>query len=399
MTGVSILGRALSQISLIKEQQTLFADLSTQLATGKKTQSFTGLGNDILTSKRTRADLKSKEQYLDNIKKADTRINLMLQALKEFKQQSRNFADALFGLSQESVHQKGDTVRYDDPLTPEVENTAYGMTSADPDIDFETMQTLARNVEKFMIDLLNTKNGDRYLLAGAETTTQPVGNNGLLDTAVSTLLDGWRAGTITTQELIADFSDREASVGNPNAITDSIVEFAPVLSSGTAGKVFVRVDDISEIEYTALANEQAFRDILVAVSFIANENLGPIGDVYTPPNAPPNPPDIQGAPGATLDEQRESFFEMFNGLTAMVSEAISDMDATIYKLETARARINEIRISHENELTLLKNTIADVENVDINDVALSISTLQVQLDASFRVAAKLQELSLVNFIR
>ena len=57
MTGVSTLGQALRQIDNISAQQKLFSQLSTQMATGKKTQSYAGLNTDALTSLRSRTQL------------------------------------------------------------------------------------------------------------------------------------------------------------------------------------------------------------------------------------------------------------------------------------------------------------------------------------------------------
>lgn len=54
MAGISTLGQYLRQISELKTQQISFSDLSQQLSSGKKTQSLSGLGNDIVRSMRSR---------------------------------------------------------------------------------------------------------------------------------------------------------------------------------------------------------------------------------------------------------------------------------------------------------------------------------------------------------
>ena len=50
------------------------------------------------------------------------------------------------------------------------------------------------------------------------------------------------------------------------------------------------------------------------------------------------------------------------------------------------------------EQAILQNQISDVEDVDINEVAIKLNLLQIQVQASFRVTAAIGELSLVNFI-
>lgn len=398
MTGVSTLGQALDQIERIKEQQLHFTLLSQQVTTGKKTQRFSGLQNDILVSKRARADFGSMDAYINNIKNADRRIALMSKAIAEFKREAENFQGLLTGFGQEGVHQEGDRITYDDPLTTTVETTQVGMTSDEPDTDFKTLQQLADKIYEFVFDLLNTKDGDRYLFGGAETLTPPVANAGTLDSAISSLITQWKAGGITTDALVDDLKDRTATAGNADALTDTIVGYSPALSAGNAGRVFVRVQESAEIDYTALANDQAFRDMLVAVSYFRNENLPPIADTYIPPNAYPGVPDVQGAPGATMEEMKDNFYQVFNEIVGMVNHAIDAMDQVSFNLENSRARITEIKISHEEDKNILLSTISDVEDVDVNEAAVKLNALQVQLQSSFAVTAMMNQFSLVNFL-
>jgi flagellar hook-associated protein 3 FlgL len=407
MTGVSTLGQSLDQIERLKKVQLQVSDLATQLTTGKKTQKFSGLTTDVLVSKRSRADFKALDGYINNIKNAETRINLTLNALKEFRAQSKNFDNFLVNFSQESAHQKGNIIyQQDDPGTLTIDesesNTPIGYSSAEADIDFESLKSFAANVYDFLVDLVNRQDGDRYLFGGADSTTKPLEDNGILDAALSTALVNWKdelgASNITTDELIADLKERTASAANPDAITDTIVGYSANLSAGNVGKVFVRVDENSEINYTSLANNQGFRDILVAVSYIKNENLGPIADVYNEPYVFADLPVQNGAPGATTDEMKDNFFNVFNELQAMVSNALQEIDTEIRTLETARVRINESKTAHQNQKALLLNIISGVEDADTTEIAVTLNTLQVTLDASYRVTARLQELSLVNFI-
>lgn len=399
MTGVSSLGQALEQIQRIKDQQTLFAQLSVQMTTGKKTQNFAGLGNDVLTSQRARTDFTALDSYINNIKNADRRIQLMNNSVSQFQKQASDFLGVLVGFSQQSVHQLGERISYDDPLTPNVvETTQVGMTSDQTDVDIATLRTLADKVYNFMIDLMNTKDGDRFVFGGAETLTQPITDSGTLDAAVSNLVTQWKNGTITTDDLIADLNDRTATAGNPDALTDTIVGYSSALSAGNAGRVFVRVQDKSEIEYTALANDQAFRDVFVALAYFKNDDLYPIADAYIPPNTYPGVPDVQGAPGATLQEMKDNFFEVFNNLVKKVSVAVDRADAVSASLENARARISEIKLSQEQGQSVLTNTISNVEDVDLSDVAIRVKALETQLQASYAVTASLQRYTLVNFL-
>ncbi|MFN3700820.1 MAG: flagellin [Alphaproteobacteria bacterium] len=402
MAGISTLATTMEQIGRIKNIQANFSLLSFQLSTNKKTDKFSGLGSDVLISKRARADFKSLEVYDTNITLANNRINQSLAALQEFRKQSENLRAFLINFSKSSPHQEGEYIRQDDPLTPGVETTPIGLSSGNMDIDFVTMTNFARNIEGFMQDLINRRDGDRYLFAGADSLNKPLIDTGSLDTAMSNAILNWKnEGTptsISTADFIADLTQRQATGANPDAFTDTVVGFNSALASGNSGNVFARINDQTEVNYTSLGNSQGLRDIMVAVSFLKNPNLPPIADVYNEPYTFGDMPVENGAPGATLEEQLDNFLEVFQVVTNMVSNALKEIDKEIQQLEMARVRLNDAANFNRDQRALAKDVISDVEDVDLNEVAVKINALQVSLEASYRVTALTQQLSLVNFI-
>lgn len=398
MTGVSTLGQALRQIENIKKQQTTFTTLSTQLATGKKTQNFSGLGTDALSSIRSRSSIVTLDSYIGNIGKADTRLKIMLSSIEEFQSQGENLSNGFIGLIQQGTHQLGEIVTYDDPSTPFVyEETPVGMTSSKPDVELKSLIDLASNLFDRMTELLNAKDGDRYVLGGAETLTKPFNDSGTLDAAVGTLITNWKDGAITTDQLLADIRDRATTGGNADALTDSVIGYSSTLTAGNAGRVFVRVDDNSELDYTVYANQDPFRDILVALAFLKNENLPPVANTYED-GVFPGTPDAKGAPGYTLQQQQDSFYTLYNELAAMANKALDEIDNIRFDLEAVRASMDESKQFHVDQKNLFTSIVAGIEDIDQNEVALKINTLQVQLEASFRVTALVSQLTLVNFI-
>lgn len=408
MTGISTIGQTAGQISRLKELQTQFQTLNFQLSTQRKTDRFSGLGADVLADKRSRANIKVLEVYNTNISKAQSRIDLTLNAIKEFKEQARTVYSALIALSQESSQQEGETIRYDDPLTPDVnEGTFVGQTSGTPTFEFAAIQNLAGDVYDILYDLLNQQEGERYLLGGADTSTQPINDTGALSTAITSMINNWKGGTISTQQVIADLQNRDpVASGNPDCINDTIVGFSAALTAGNVGSVFVRADNRTEINYTTLANGQGFRDIMVAISYLKSDNLGPVVDVYAEPYTPGDPVlndpvtgrPLQGAPGATTEEMRQNFFEVINALIKTVHSALGDIDRTVNALEGKKARLNLIQQQNTFEKHSLNNLVSDIEGVDLNEVAVKITALQTSLEASYSVTSRVLQMSLVNFI-
>lgn len=397
MTTISTLGQALNQIENIQNQQATFADLSTQLTTGRRAQTFSGLGTDTLTSIRSRTDLTSIDVFINNITRADTTINLTLASVEEFQAQTNNLADTLIGLVQEGSHQTGQDVLFDDPSTQEIEQIVVGNTSSQLDVSLQSVISQAESLFPIVEDLLNAQEGETFLLAGADGTVQPFEDNGLLDSSISTLLERWREGLITTDDLIADLFDGTALEGNPDAITDTTIGFSASISNDNAGRVFVRADENREFEYTTLANESSLRDVIVSLAVLSNENLPPVVDVFEDGNFSATP-DAQGAPGETAAEQQDSFYELYNAITQRVVSSIDEIDNVRFRLETVRVQANETLERQEEQRNLLLNTVSAIEDVDTNLVALQLTTLQTQIEASFRVTALTQNLTLSNFL-
>lgn len=360
MTFVSTLGQAIDQIERLKVTQLQLSTLQTQVATGKKTQLFKGLGTDVIASERAREGLAKYGAYNNNIDIADRRIKMMTSSLTEIQNQAKDVLNAIEIQTQQGEYEIG------------------------------SVSDLARNAAKFIRDLINTQDGDRYLFGGSETTTQPMTDTGSMQTYMIKQLNDWVNGSTNTDQLISSYSD-------DTQLTDTIVGYSATLSSGNAKNVNVRVDDNSEIDYTVLANTPGIRDIVAAVNMLGNVDQV-IDQVSNDPNNPA-PPGTTTAPGADKQEQNNNFYKFFNNLAAMMNRALDKVDSKLYSLSQSQAQIAKIKDAHTLDQSILKDTVSSVEDVDMNEVAVKLNALQNQLEASYRVTASISSLSLVNFLR
>jgi len=374
MTGISTLGQALDQIARLQTQQRQLEDLTIQMNTGKKTQKFTGLGTDVLTSKRARADIKSLDTYIGNITNAERRMNLMQNAIEEFQAQAGNIANSLIIAVQEGDYP-----------------------------DLEGIQDLADNIYDYMLELVNTKDGDRYLFSGADSSSKPLTDTGLLTSflgefvpdesdltnpplVASGVIGQWGDGTLTTDQFIQSYRN----------VTETTIGYSSSLVNDTAGEVFVRVDDNSELDYTVLADTPGMKDIMVALSVL--RELPP--PEYAPgalndPAATTFPDDTPPFPPA---EKQDNFFAVINDLAQMINGGIDSLDQERFGLAQTQARIQQIEQSHTREKNTLKDVIGDVEDADVTETAAKINSLQVQLEASYAVTSLVSQLSLVRFL-
>lgn len=349
------MGQAIDQMERIKRVQTLFADYQAQISTGKKTNLFKGLGIDVITSERARADSESIEIYKRNIDIADRRIKLMTNAIEEMKAQAINVQNA---------------------ITIQMEKG---------EIEMDTINDIAENVQAFLVDLVNSKDGDRYLFSGSDTQTRPISTTSMMTTYMSTRIDEWVTGAIDTDALITSYTD-------DTALVDATVGFSASLSG--AGKVFVRADDTKDIDYTVLANDSSIRDLIVTIGMTARLT-GSLDEVTLDPT---DPPTTVTAPGATSDEQSDNFYQVFNQLAAAINTAIDNLDSIRYQLSGTQAQLDGIRKDHQEDANNLLSIISGVEDADTTEAALKIKILSTQLEASYSVTALLSELTLTNFL-
>lgn len=360
MTFVSTQGQALEQVERLRLLQNQLADYQNQLATGKKTQTFKGLGTDIIASERSRADFTALDNFINNINIADRRMKMMESATAEVQKQARAVLQAI-----ELQTQQGE-------------------------IEIESIKDLSGKVFDLVVNLLNEQDGDRYLFGGAETRTQPITNNGTMGTYLSTRVNNWLNGAITNQEMIDSYRKRDGT-----NLNDTLMGYSAPLAQGEAKKVFVRVDKNAEIDYTILANSEGMRDILAAVGTI-NKLVGSIDEVTLDPDDDPLTTTVP--PGATQQERSDNFYGVLNDLATMLADAIDTIDTDRFNLSQNIGQISELKKSYNIEKKALADTIGSVEDADMNEVAVKLNALSVQLEASYRIAGFVRDLTLVNFL-
>lgn len=346
MTFISTLGQTNDQIGRLKNLQMQLGTLQTQISTGKKSQTLKGLGSDVITTKRARADFQKLDSYMLNIDRANTRITQMQQGLTTIKTQANNVLDSIINQTQ-----KGD-------------------------VELDSIRRLADNAYDFIVDTLNLQDGTAFIFAGSDTAQQPIIDSGAIDAYYADLNAQWSAGTLPitppnttiSEEYISRYRNiPEVTLGLSGSLTDS-------------KQVYVRADDTVEINYTLKANNQAMKDILTAVSAMRNI------------------PNLDVAPGATEQEQEDYFFEVFNDVAKLLSSAVDQLDVEGFKLSTAQAQLNDVRKEHVVEKNTLLNTISSIEDIDLNEAAVKIQSLGVQLEASYQVTALVSKLSLANYL-
>lgn len=346
MTFISSLGQQQDQTVRLGSLQLQLSLLQTQVATGKKTSLMKGLGTDVVITNRARADFQRIDTYLQNIERSKTRITQMEAGLKTIQTQVNNVIDSVVNQTQEG------------------------------DVELGFIKRLAENSYDFILDTLNMKDGDAYIFTGSDTSNRPISDTGSLDAFYANLNAEWSAGTLSVTPPNTTIS--EEYIARYKNISSVTLGYSGSLSN--AKQVYVRADDTVEFNYTVLADDPAFKDIIAGVTALKN-----IADLDT-------------APGATEEERQKNFFAVFNDIASTLTKAVDSLDQERFKLQTTLVNSDTLKKELTLEKKTLLDTVSNIENIDLNEVALKVTALQTQLEASYQVTAIVSQLNLSNFM-
>ncbi|HAT36465.1 MAG TPA: hypothetical protein DCS82_12170 [Rhodospirillaceae bacterium] len=299
----------------LQTQNRLF-ETQTQVATGKKTQSFSGLEGDSQRLLNAKGDLAKTEQFLENITIAEQRLDLMLFAVDRTDEVAREMR-SLF----QSV-QNGDAVNVLD------------------------IPGIAGQFRDQVVDLLNSKDNERFLFAGGKTDTRPVNlGNGVYTAPAPPPFD---AGPDT------GYYEVDATI---NA---------------------VRIDDNFTVPYGVIASADAFERVIRSLDNIAQMTF----------TSPPTAAELAVVDSAIaeLNQAIEN-----NGVNPTIQDIASEIALDQNLIGSQRAR-------HDSVKVFLENKIADIENVNTAEAVAQLNFEQVQLEASYQAISRIQTLSLNAFL-
>ncbi len=133
-----------------------------------------------------------------------------------------------------------------------------------------------------------------------------------------------------------------------------------------------RVDEGTFIEYGVRADEAAFRDTLKDLALLAAV-------------------DYDG-------EEKPMYESLADTLAQRLSRSAAGMTDVIGEIGLKQELLVSIEERHASVEVLIRNQLHGIESADLYEVSTQLAAYETQLEASFQVTARLQRLSLVNFI-
>ena len=210
------------------------------------------------------------------------------------------------------------------------------------------LPALAQGLLDQIADLMNVRDESRYLFAGGNIQTKPVQlDNGAytpptvppFPTAANT---DWYEGDAVTQQARVD--------------QDFVVDYGITADSNALEKVIRAFDSVSEITFSSPPTAAEVRAVNDAVALLTEA--------------------LENNPGG-----ERTVAELFG------------------QVKLNRKLINDVSVKHENFIQFAQTSIADIEQVNMAEAISTLNFELVGLEASFTTLARVQQLSLSDFLR
>lgn len=224
---------------------------------------------------------------------------------------------------------------------------------------------------------LNTEIGGVHVFGGDNSAAVPLASYTSSGSSASAAIASAFTGAFGMSQSSPGVSaitpaQMQAFLNGPFAAEFSAANWSANWSSASSTNPTMKISDYEKVEVGANANEQAFRDLAQAYVMVSDLGLDKLD---------PNTQQV------VLDKA-----------STMVSSAISNLATMQSRLGNSQSRISSSNDSLAAEGMLIANKIADIQQVDPYEASTTVNTLMTQLQASFAVTARLQQMNLVDYL-
>ncbi|MDD3182857.1 MAG: flagellin [Alphaproteobacteria bacterium] len=219
----------------------------------------------------------------------------------------------------------------------------------------ETNETTKTLIEEYMSQVeyyLNQTVGERYLFSGSRYETAPVGDILSLPSP-PTETDPYLATGDTVPAYDTDYDPLDPTATIPEA---------NVKESAT-------IDTTKTLTYGVTSNEEGFQQLIMGLRF---------------------------AYAATNDEANYDTY--MTTARDLISDGLANIRATHTKVTNATSSLENTQTNIEAKIESLDTQIDNIEAVDVNEVAVKITVLQAQLQASYSAVSSLINLSILDYM-
>jgi flagellar hook-associated protein 3 FlgL len=328
--------------------------LTEQASTGLVSQSYAGLGGEASLSLDLNPQLTALQTYQTNIGQATGSMGVTQTAMTQIQQIAASFVAAIPNLN---------------GLSPtEVDSIAAQANAA--------LQQVA--------GLLDTKDGNNYVFGGQDSDNPPVpspdnilssGFYTQINAAVSSLSSNGASTTIAATLTIASSNASGTSPFSaymsqaPSAISP------PVVQTGQGGTVQIGLlasgNSVATSSGTSTTGSY-MRDLMRALATLGSMSSSQVND-----------------PG---------FATLVQDTGTSLNGTVSAMAVDVGVLGNTQSQLTKTQTQLSDTATALSGQLSSVQNVDMAQTISSLTSMQTQLQTSYRLISGATSLSLVNFL-
>lgn len=243
--------------------------------------------------------------------------------------------------------------------------------------DTAIVRTSAKRVLESVTSILNSNLNGEYLFAGINTDVKPIN-------------DFTAPGSPNKAQFDADFfgyfgfsqTDPAAAgitAAQMNDFLSTVLEpsfmgagWQATWSNASDETITSRITQNETAETSTTANSTGMRKLALVAAALSDLLDGPLNG-----------------------EARAALYERS---TALIAEAVPDIAKTQSEVGVAENRIKDANERVSAQIDLFKTFITDLEGVDAYEAATKVNELLTQIETSYALTARIQQLSLLNYL-
>jgi flagellar hook-associated protein 3 FlgL len=358
MTSITGTGNSYGMLNaLIANSASVHQQLDTltmQASTGLVAQSYAGLGGGAAVSLDLNPQLNALQTYTRNIDQAAGTMQVTQSAMTQLQQIAATFVAAI-------------------PTLNNLNSSGIDSVAAN-----------ARAALSQVASLLNTRNGDNYVFAGQDSANPPVPSADAILTSGFYLQIHAAVSALPVNGAAATAAATLATAGSNAAGTSPFSAYmsqpasaisAPVVQTGEATTVQIGLLASANAAATSHGTSTTgsyMRDLMRALATLGSMSSSQAND-----------------PG---------FGAFVQDTAASLNGVVNTMATDVGILGNTQSSLTDIQAQLAATSTALTSQVTAVEQVDMTATLSSLTSMQTQLQASYRLIAGATSMSLVNFL-
>jgi len=252
------------------------------------------------------------------------------------------------------------------------------IASRDTDVGPTVAQSEAKSSFLSLLDGLNSTLGGEYLLGGINTTQQPIADYYDTPTPASrqSVIDAFTTafGVPPGDPATAGITAAAMQTFLDGPFSDLFEEPAWSANWSTASDTNIqsRISSTEQAETSTNANQLAFRKLAKAYVMVADLGV------------------------ETLN--KATFGAIADTAVKLSAQTVQDLAKVQAKLGTSAARVTLANDRMTAQNAIMSDQITALEGVDQTEAAIRVNELAIQLEASFALTARVQNLTILNYL-